>query len=41
MLKAVNEDIAALRSSGELAKILTRNGLEASAAEVGEPRLTG
>ncbi|MEU0214800.1 transporter substrate-binding domain-containing protein [Streptomyces sp. NPDC006265] len=41
MLKAVNEDIATLRSSGELAKILTKNGLEASAAEVGEPRLIG
>ncbi|MBD0843957.1 substrate-binding periplasmic protein [Streptomyces sp. TRM68416] len=41
MLKAVNEDIAALRSSGELAKILTKNGLEAGAAEVGEPRLIG
>ncbi|MEU0119514.1 transporter substrate-binding domain-containing protein [Streptomyces bobili] len=41
MLKAVNEDVAALRSSGELAKILTKNGLEASAAEVGEPRLIG
>ncbi|MFJ8540295.1 substrate-binding periplasmic protein [Streptomyces sp. NPDC093591] len=41
MLKAVNEDIAALRSSGELAKILTKHGLEADAAEVGEPRLIG
>ncbi|MEU6181780.1 substrate-binding periplasmic protein [Streptomyces coeruleorubidus] len=39
MLKAINADIAALRSSGELAKILTRNGLQASAAEVGDPRL--
>jgi polar amino acid transport system substrate-binding protein len=39
MLKAINADIATLRSSGELAKILTRNGLQASAAEVGDPRL--
>ncbi|WP_432246886.1 substrate-binding periplasmic protein [Streptomyces sanyensis] len=41
MLKAINEDIAELRSSGELARILTKNGLDASAAEVGEPRLIG
>ncbi|MGC9538936.1 substrate-binding periplasmic protein [Streptomyces sp. UG1] len=41
MVKAVNEDIAALRSSGALAKILTKHGLEASSAEVGEPRLIG
>ncbi|MET9833688.1 transporter substrate-binding domain-containing protein [Streptomyces sp. NPDC006385] len=39
LVKAINEDIASLRSSGEIAKILTRNGLQASAAEVGDPRL--
>ncbi|WP_338899912.1 transporter substrate-binding domain-containing protein [Streptomyces sp. TG1A-60] len=41
MVKAINEDIAELRSRGELAKILTKHGLDASAAEVGEPRLIG
>ncbi|MFC5633246.1 hypothetical protein [Streptomyces bullii] len=39
MVKAINEDIAVLRSSGELAKILTANGLKADAAEAGDPRL--
>lgn len=41
LLKAINEDIFALRGSGELADILAKHGLDASAAEPGEPRLIG
>jgi polar amino acid transport system substrate-binding protein len=41
MLDAFNADIAELRSSGELAKIMTKHGLEASAADTGSPRLIG
>ncbi|TDO46387.1 polar amino acid transport system substrate-binding protein [Kribbella sp. VKM Ac-2527] len=39
LIKAVNEDIATLRKSGELAKILEKNGMDPSAADPGEPRL--
>lgn len=39
LLAAVNADIAELHSSGEMAKILTANGLDASAADTGSPRL--
>lgn len=39
LLEAINEDIAELHESGELAKILTANGLDASAADTGAPRL--
>jgi polar amino acid transport system substrate-binding protein len=39
MLEAVNEDIAELRTSGELGRILERNGLDRSAGDVGEPEL--
>lgn len=38
---ALNEDLEALRSDGRLAKILESHGLDASGAEVGEPRLIG
>lgn len=39
MLKAFNEDIAELHESGEIARILERNGLDRSAGDVGEPEL--
>ncbi|MBE2275345.1 MAG: amino acid ABC transporter substrate-binding protein [Rhodobacteraceae bacterium] len=39
MTTALDEDIAALRASGRLAEILVAAGLDASAAEPGEPRL--
>lgn len=39
LLAALNEDIAELHKSGNLAKILTKNGLDASAADTGAPRL--
>jgi polar amino acid transport system substrate-binding protein len=39
LLAALNADIAELRSSGELVKILQAHGLEASAADTGAPRL--
>ena len=39
LLAAINEDIAELHKSGDLAKILTDNGLDASAADTGSPRL--
>lgn len=39
LLKALNEDIAEMHKSGEIAKVLTNNKLPASAAEVGSPRL--
>lgn len=39
MTTALDEDIAALRKSGRLAEILVAAGLDASAAEPGEPRL--
>lgn len=39
LLAAINEDIADLHKSGELAKILTANGLDATAADTGSPRL--
>ncbi len=39
MTKALDEDIASLRKSGRLAEILVAAGLDASAAEPGEPRL--
>lgn len=38
---AINEDLAALREDGTLAKIMTDNGLDASAAEPGAGRLIG
>ncbi|PWJ53873.1 amino acid ABC transporter substrate-binding protein, PAAT family [Quadrisphaera granulorum] len=38
---AVNADIATLRENGTLAKVLTKNGLDASSADVGDPRLIG
>lgn len=41
LLDALNEDIADLRDSGELAKIMKENGLDESAAEPGAPRLIG
>lgn len=41
LLDAINADIAAMHSSGELAKILTANNLPASAADTGSPRLSG
>lgn len=41
MIKAFNADIAELHKSGKIAEILKANGLEASAADVGEPRLIG
>lgn len=41
MLEAFNKDIAELRESGEIAKILEKHGLDKSAAEPGEPRLIG
>jgi polar amino acid transport system substrate-binding protein len=39
LITAVNEDIAALRASGKLAEILKKHGMDASAAEPGQPRL--
>ena len=39
LLAAINADIADLHKSGELAKILTANGLDATAADTGSPRL--
>ncbi len=39
MTAALDADIAALRASGRLAEILVAAGLDASAAEPGEPRL--
>ncbi len=39
LLAAVNDDIEAMKKDGSIAKILTANGLEASAADTGEPRL--
>jgi polar amino acid transport system substrate-binding protein len=37
--KAVDDDIAELHRSGEIAKILVKFGLDPSAAETGAPRL--
>ena len=37
--KALDDDIAAMHSAGEMAKILTDNGLDPSGANVGAPRL--
>lgn len=39
LLKAINEDIAAMHKSGKIAEILKNNGLDVSAADTGEPRL--
>jgi polar amino acid transport system substrate-binding protein len=39
LAKAINDDVAKLREDGTLADILKSNGLDPSAAEVGEPRL--
>lgn len=39
LLDALNDDIAKLRESGELAKILENHDLDPSAAEPGDPRL--
>lgn len=41
LLTALNEDIAAMRKSGDLADIMTKNNLDKSAAEPGSPRLIG
>ena len=41
LLTALNDDIASLRKSGQLAKIMADNGLDKSAAEPGDPRLIG
>jgi polar amino acid transport system substrate-binding protein len=41
LIDAFNADLAAMRADGTLTKILTSNGLAASAADVGEPRLIG
>lgn len=41
LLEALNDDIADLRKSGRIAEILEANGLDAAAADVGEPRLLG
>jgi polar amino acid transport system substrate-binding protein len=37
---ALNDGVKALRDSGELAKIVAANGMDASAVEVGDPRLS-
>ena len=37
LLAAINEDIAELHKSGQMAKILAKNGLDASAADTGAP----
>jgi polar amino acid transport system substrate-binding protein len=39
LIAAVNEDIATLRQNGRLAEILEKHGMDASAADPGEPRL--
>lgn len=39
LTQALNEDIAAMRASGEIARLLQENGLPASAAQVGKPVL--
>jgi polar amino acid transport system substrate-binding protein len=39
LLKALNADIAKLREDGTLSTILTKNGVDPSAAQVGQPRL--
>lgn len=39
LLEMFNDNIAKLRESGKLVEILVKNGLDASAAETGEPRL--
>jgi polar amino acid transport system substrate-binding protein len=41
LAKAITEDLAKLRDDGTLAKILQENGLDASAAKVGELQLIG
>jgi polar amino acid transport system substrate-binding protein len=41
LLAAMNAGIAELHSSGEMAKIMTKNNLPASAADTGSPRLIG
>lgn len=41
LLKAFNEDIADLRENGVLGKIVSKHGLDESAAEPGEPRFLG
>ena len=41
LLAALNADLAEMHANGDIATILTENGLEASAADVGEPRLIG
>ncbi|TFI42507.1 amino acid ABC transporter substrate-binding protein [Rhodococcus sp. 1R11] len=41
LLAALNADLAEMHANGDIARILTENGLEASAADVGEPRLIG
>ena len=37
--KALDDDLAAIHKSGEMADIMKSNGLDPSAANVGEPRL--
>ncbi len=39
LLAAINDDIAELHKTGKMAKILVKNGLDASAADTGAPRL--
>ena len=39
LLAAVNADLAETHQDGSLAKMLVANGLDASAAETGDPRL--
>lgn len=41
LLKAIDEDIAELHKSGDIAKFLEKNGLPKSASETGDPRLIG
>jgi polar amino acid transport system substrate-binding protein len=41
LIDAFNADLAEMRKDGTLVKILTSNGIPASAADVGEPRLIG
>jgi len=41
MLDAFNADIAAMHESGEIERILVEHGLDASAAETGDPQLIG
>lgn len=41
LLDAINADIATLHENGTIEKVLTDHGLDASAADVGDPRLIG